>query len=183
VSHPHMDHAKCVVDAAKAGVDVFLSQGSALELNASGHRIHHVVSGKLFSVGEWQVMPFDVVHDCKEPFGFLIANGTDRVLFITDSAYSPKKFKDVSHLIIEANYSEKILKDRLERGEIDQFRVDRLVRSHMSIERVKELIGANSWPGLKEVHLIHLSDGNSDEELFKSEIQKLTGVPVFVAGK
>jgi len=128
-------------------------------------------------------MPFDVQHDCVEPFGFLIVNGKSRVLFITDSAFSRYRFKEITHLIIEANYSEQILKDRLYRGEIDQFRVDRLIRSHMSIERVKELIGANCWPNLKEVWLIHMSNWNSSAELFKKEIQAITGVRVYVAGE
>jgi hypothetical protein len=34
---------------------------------------------------------------------------------------------------------------------------------------------------LQEIHLLHLSDANSNEKEFKEKIQKLTGVPVYVA--
>jgi len=183
LSHCHGDHSKGVKDAANAGVDIYTSAGTADAMGLTGHRIHRILNRQVIFVGCWAVMPFDVQHDAPEPFGFLIVNGKSRVLFITDSAFSRYKFKEVTHLIIEANYSEQILKDRLERGEIDQFRVDRLVRSHMSIERVKELIGANCWPNLKEVWLIHMSSWNSNAELFKKEIQAITGVPVWVAGE
>lgn len=182
-SHGHQDHSKGIRDAAKAGVDVYMSAGTADEIGATGHRVHRLPAGKVQWIGCWAVMPFLVEHDAAEPFGFLIVNGQSRVLFLTDTAFSRYRFKDITYLIIEANYSEKIVKDRLERGEIDQFRVDRLIRSHMSIERVKELIGANSWPNLRYILLCHLSRENSNERLFKEEIQSLTGVPVYIAGE
>ena len=34
---------------------------------------------------------------------------------------------------------------------------------------------------LKELHLIHLSDRNSDPELFKRECQKICGVPTYIS--
>jgi hypothetical protein len=50
----------------------------------------------------------------------------------------------------------------------------------MSIEGLKRLLWINDTTRLKGIHLLHLSDSNSDEKLFKEEIQKLTGKPVYV---
>jgi phosphoribosyl 1,2-cyclic phosphodiesterase len=52
----------------------------------------------------------------------------------------------------------------------------RLVNSHFSLENVLEFLKANDTNKLKEIYLMHLSDKNSDAELFKNEIEKLTGV-------
>lgn len=177
------DHAKYIKDFVKMGIDTYSSRETFEVVGATGHRTHVINDGDIFTVGTSTILAFSVKHDFPNSFGFLIANDKEKILFITDLAYSRHRFAGITRLIIEANFSEKIVKGRLERGEIDQFRVDRLIRSHMSIERVKDLIGANSWPGLKEVHLIHLSDGNSSEEIFKNEIQKIIGVPVYVCGK
>jgi phosphoribosyl 1,2-cyclic phosphodiesterase len=49
------------------------------------------------------------------------------------------------------------------------------------LEQVKEFLKANDLSKVQQIVLIHLSDGNSDEALFKTEIQKLTGKPVYVA--
>ena len=48
---------------------------------------------------------------------------------------------------------------------------------------VKEFLRANDLSKVEEIHLLHLSDGNSDEARFKREIQELTGRVVMVAGK
>jgi hypothetical protein len=41
---------------------------------------------------------------------------------------------------------------------------------------------ANDLSKVQEIWLLHLSDGNSDADRFKREIQELTGKPVYVAG-
>jgi phosphoribosyl 1,2-cyclic phosphodiesterase len=59
----------------------------------------------------------------------------------------------------------------------------RILKSHFSLKNVKKFLLANDLSRVKEIWLIHLSDGNSDAELFKREIQELTGKMVFVAGQ
>jgi phosphoribosyl 1,2-cyclic phosphodiesterase len=57
----------------------------------------------------------------------------------------------------------------------------RLLKTHLSIDNAKDFLRANDLSRVQEIHLIHLSDGNSDEARFKREIQALTGKPVYVA--
>ena len=52
----------------------------------------------------------------------------------------------------------------------------------MSLETCKKFLAAQDLSAVKAIHLLHLSDGNADAELFKREVQALTGKPVYVAG-
>jgi phosphoribosyl 1,2-cyclic phosphodiesterase len=57
----------------------------------------------------------------------------------------------------------------------------RLLRSHFSLENVLEFLRANDLSKVEEIWLLHLSQSNSSEELFKKEVQAATGKPVFIA--
>jgi len=180
VTHEHQDHSKGVKDAAKAGVDCYMSTGTANALGLWHHRINHVLSGTQVLVHDWHVMPFNVEHDAAEPLGFFIVMGRDRVLFLTDTAYCKYRFNGITHLMIETNFCDEILERNMAAGLVERSRYQRLKKSHMSIQRVKDFLKEQDTSCLTEIHLMHLSDNNSDEQLFKAEIQKITGVPVYV---
>ena len=65
----------------------------------------------------------------------------------------------------------------------DDFKIKRVIDTHFALEDVKEFLKANDLSKVKEIYLIHLSDGNSDAEQFKREIQELTGKTVFIGGE
>lgn len=46
---------------------------------------------------------------------------------------------------------------------------------------MKDFLKANDLRHVQEIWLLHLSDGNSDADRFKREIQELTGKPVYIA--
>lgn len=181
VTHEHGDHSKCVKDIAKAGIDVYMSHGTADALNIDNHRIKRVKAKESFQLGTWKIMPFEVEHDVSEPMGFLLANKSgDKLLFATDTYYIRYKFKGLTHLLIECNYSKKILDENIAAGIVPKVMRKRLIQSHMSLENLKDMLAANDLSKVQEIHLLHLSDSNSDEALFKREIQELTGKVVYV---
>ena len=57
----------------------------------------------------------------------------------------------------------------------------RLLTSHFSLKHAKQMLQANDLSTVREIHLLHLSNENSDHQYFKTEIQKLTGKPVYIA--
>lgn len=184
LSHGHGDHSKGIKDAAKAGIDIYLSGGEAEAMGCFSHRFNRLFPRVNTIIGGgWKVLGFPVVHDSPEPFGFVISSGADRVLYLTDTAYNVFVVPGVTHLICECNHSRAILNAKHERGEIDPAHMRRVMESHMSLERVKDMIKVNGWDRLQEIHLTHLSRENSDEALFKGEIQAITGCPVYVAGE
>lgn len=184
VSHEHLDHCKSLNEVAyKAGVDCYASQGTIDAIGAEGHRIKPVKALQQFKIDTWSVLPFDTQHDCAEPLGFLLANAAgDKLLFATDTFYIKYRFRGLTHIMVEANYSMDILRANIEAGLVPVELKNRLIKSHFSLENVKDFLRANDLSRVQEVHLLHMSDGNSDAERFKREIQALTGKLVFVAG-
>ncbi|MGM0882553.1 MAG: MBL fold metallo-hydrolase [Bacillota bacterium] len=184
ITHDHGDHVKGAKDVMKAGIELYCSAGTAGAAGLTGHRVNIVEAHKRLSIGSWTILPFDVQHDVAEPLGFLLANQSgDKLLFATDTYYIRYKFSGLTHLLIECNYSMDILDDNITAGRVPPAMRSRLIRSHFSLENMKEFIRANDMSRVQEIWLIHLSDTNSNEVLFKQEIQKLTGRPVYVAGR
>ncbi|MDT8980013.1 MBL fold metallo-hydrolase [Paenibacillus sp. chi10] len=182
VSHDHGDHSKSIKDLMKAGINVYTGQGTTEALGLSGHRIRPVAARQQFTIGTWTILPFEVEHDAAEPLGFILANRSgDKLLFATDTYYIRYRFAGLTHIMIECNYSIKILRENIAAGRVPAVMKNRLLRSHFSLENIKEFIRANDMRRVQEIWLLHLSDKNSDEELFKSEIQALTGKQVMIA--
>jgi phosphoribosyl 1,2-cyclic phosphodiesterase len=182
ISHNHADHAKAAPDLMKRGVDVYASRGTFNSLGLSGHRAIFIEAKKQFNIGSWTILPFDTEHDVEESLGFLIANKFgEKLLFITDSYYCKYRFKDLNIIAVECNYSMDILNENISSGSVPQVMKKRLMKSHFSLENVKEFFKANDLSKVQEIHLLHLSDNNSDEERFKREIMELTGKVVYIA--
>ena len=175
------DHSKAVKDIMRAGIDCYMSQGTADGLGISGHRTNVIKAKQQFRIGTWTILPFETQHDAAEPLAFLLANQAgDKLLYITDSFYCRYCFQGLTHIMIEANYSLDILNGNVESGSIPKEMKKRVLRSHMSIETVKEFLKANDLSKVQEIWLLHLSDNNSNAERFKREIQELTGKMVFI---
>jgi phosphoribosyl 1,2-cyclic phosphodiesterase len=181
ISHEHGDHAKAYKDIVKAGIDIYATLGTIEAIKATGHRIKSIEARKQFTIGTWTILPFEVEHDVAEPVGFLLANQQgEKLLFATDTYYIRYKFKGLTHLMVETNYSMEILNENIRSGSVPAVMKKRLMRSHFSLENVKDFLKANDLSKLQEIWLLHLSDSNSNAELFKREVQELTGKLVVV---
>lgn len=183
VTHEHGDHVKAVPDLLKAGVDVYMSQGTAAALKPH-HRLSAVAPLKQFQLGSWIVLPFPAEHDVAEPFGYLVANqAREKLLYLTDSYYCRYRFNDLTHILLECNHSYDILDRNVAAGALNPQMKKRLIKSHFSLENVKKFLKSNDLSKVQEIWLIHLSDGNSDADRFKREVQEVTGRPTFICGE
>jgi len=180
ISHSHNDHCKSAFELASRGVEIYADK-SVLSKFKKHHRFNEIKK-KTFSIGEFTITAFEVDHDVKN-YGFMIDStlSGERIVFIIDTFYSPVTFKDVTHFIIEANHSESILKQNIEKSE-SNMHLKRLWTSHMSIERTCELLKANDLQDVKEIYLTHLSASNGNGEQFKKQVEELTGKKVIVCG-
>ena len=182
ITHEHKDHCGGLNDLLRAGINAYMSPGTKEAIGIEHHRIKAVETKKQFQIGTWTILPFDVQHDVSEPFGYLLVNQQgEKLLFATDTYYIRYKFKGLTHLLIECNYSLDILEQNIEEGITPRVMKNRLIKSHFSLENVKEFLKANDLSKVQEIHLLHLSDSNSNEALFKREIQELTGKVVYIA--
>ena len=183
ISHCHGDHAQAVPHLLRAGVDCYMSRGTAEALGSRGHRVHHLTAKHLeLGLGSLSVMPFDLRHDAPEPLGFVISSRHGgRLLHMSDTGYSPYRFEGLTAVAIEANFSERILRENVENGSIPRAHMLRVMASHMSIERAVDLLKANDLSRVEEIHLLHLSSGNANEADFVERVRRATGKPVYAA--
>jgi len=181
LSHSHKDHSGHARDALKFGLDVYALQSTIDTLGLSGHRIHAIRAHESFRADSWMVLPFDVEHDV-EALGFLLGDADgERLLYLTDTAYSKYRFDGLTHIMVECNNISEIMSENILAGNIPAVVGKRVRRNHMSLENLKLLLLANDLSRCREIWLLHLSDGNSDEARMIKEIQETTGVPTHAA--
>ena len=185
VSHEHGDHSKAVKDLLAFGVPCYMSQGTAGALGVADHPDTRILQHKVPTViCGWRVLPFHVIHDAAEPMGFMLDTGyEERLLFLTDTGYSPFRFAGLTHMLVECNFSDEALEDAIDEGRTHGAQRQRLRENHMSENTLVQLLQANDLRNLREIHLIHLSDSNSDEAAMKLRIQGIAGCPVYVCAK
>ena len=181
VTHSHLDHSKESEKLFSSGVNVYMSKGTADKLNLKSHRLKIIKAHKQFNINDWSILPFDVHHDDPEPLNFLIQKGNEKLVYLTDTFYCKYKFNNLTRIMIECNYSKKILDENIAAGRVPMVQKNRLLKSHFSLKNVKDFLNANDLSKVREIHLLHLSNRNSDAKLFKKEIQELTGKMVKVA--
>ena len=163
VSHEHKDHSGCVADLIKAGLPVYMSQGTAETLGVE--LVTAIQHGEQFTIGSIDVVPFATFHDAAEPLGFLFKSRIDGdvLAFATDTVNLAYRFPGVNILAIEANYDREIL----ERSEKlpDKVR-HRITNSHMEIETLCRYLRDLDLSACREIYLLHLSDAMSNEGRF-----------------
>ena len=167
VSHEHKDHAKCVDELIRRGMEVYMSYGTARALeNESATLIENM---EQFNVGSFDIVPFTTFHDAAEPLGFLIKSRIDGdvLAFATDTVNLRYKFPGLNILAIEANYDRKIL-DRCEK--LPEKVRHRITNSHMEIETLCDYLRSLDLSECREIHLLHLSDAMSDEGGFMRKV-------------
>ena len=175
ISHQHKDHCKAVSDIARAGIPCYMIAETAQALKFDGHRLNIIEPLKQFEVSGFKILPFPIQHDVPG-VGFLIANGTDKLVYATDTFYVRYKFKGLTVIAIECNWSKETLAPGL-----NPVRKQRLYKSHFNLANVIRFLKVNDLSRVREIHLLHLSRENANGDYFKSEVQKATGKPVYIA--
>lgn len=184
VTHEHKDHSKAAQDFMRRGVDAYMTAGTAAALGIEAqHRLHILNPMEQTTVGRITVSAFPTQHDAREPCGFLLDDGDDRVLYATDTYYIKYQFPGVTKMLIEANHSYKILEENVGAHILNKSLAERLIKSHFSIENVLAFLRANDLSKVKEIWLIHLSDGNADAGEFARMVEAATGKPVYIGGR
>lgn len=167
VSHSHGDHAKYVAEYEKAGIHVFkpydLCDGNAESMCMS-----------LF--GKFHIKAFKLVHDVP-CYGFYITEPSmGSCIYATDTEYIKWRFKNVNHILVEANHSKELI-DR------DSAKFEHQITGHMEIETTCDFLKANKSQKLRNVVLCHLSGDCGDADNFIERARKVVDCPVFIANR
>lgn len=183
ITHAHNDHAKFIKSMVDNGFytlalpDVWTAKG------VEDSRAISIELGKGYKFGSFRVLPFQVNHDVP-CVGYLIDHPiSGKVLFVTDSCSCDYRFKGLRHILIECNYSHKHLLEAIRDGRTLQSQRERLLRSHMELGTLKDILATTDLSEVEHIVLLHLSDNNANEQFFVEEIEKTTGKVVYAANK
>lgn len=185
LTHHHKDHSKAAKDLIRNGIKVYSTEKELLNLNIGcSNNLRFLKPKDTAKLGGFYVTALEGHHnnsdgsECECLSYLIYHNLVGNILFITDSFMTKYSFKNsaIDYLMVEANYTEKILYDVEERAA-------RLLKSHMSIETCEKFMDYVNKDRLKEIMLIHLSSENANEDEFKGRIEKKTGCKVSIAKK
>lgn len=184
ISHEHADHSKAFKGVTGSGIPLISSNGTFKALGVPPElRTHTAAHGKTLKVKDWTIKSIDVNHDAAEPLGFILEHKeTGPILFLTDLYLldfdlSAFKFKTV---IIEANYCELLAEDwRKSKGV--KFVEKRRVTSHMSFQTTIKTLETFNLSECENIVLIHLSDGLTNAQQFKTITEQRFGITTTIA--
>jgi len=184
ITHSHGDHCGKVSEYLKAGIPCYSSPGTIEATGIASHNFHPLFEKRKCQIGEFAAMPFPVVHDAPQPYGYLIQHPeSGLILFITDSKYSAYRFPGINQVMIEANFSQEIIDDMTICDKLHPAQRARIMNSHMSLENCVDLLKANDLRRVNNIVLLHGSDGNSNSREFKRTVENAIGKKVTIADR
>lgn len=178
VSHLHTDHANYLTmqRILKSGIRVLSN-----EAVCSVYKCVDLLKLKTKQrLGGFSIQAIPLYHNA-QCYGYVIENKEfGKLVFCTDTYQIPYRFKGVNHFVVEANHSTDKMIDNMCINEQYASAYD----NHMNIDDTIEFLKINNDEKLNTVVLIHLSDGNSDEQEFIKRTKKeLCLDNVFIADK
>lgn len=171
VSHAHMDHIKGVgVLSRKFKVPVFINDKTFIVAEKALGKLHRresFMTGKAFDFAGFRIHPFSVPHDCADPVGFRISNGTAKLGIATDLGIATGLVRNLltglNAVILESNHDPRMLREGPYPWELKQRVRSRL--GHLSNEQSAELLESIVSDELRVVILAHMSETNNTKEL------------------
>ncbi|CAG0996984.1 Putative metallo-hydrolase YycJ [Rhodocyclaceae bacterium] len=117
VTHEHGDHVGGVWRyAEKFGIRIYMTYGTLVAVDsdwmpAGGLEI--IDSHAIFAVGDFEVQPFPVPHDAREPVQFVLSDGDRRLGILTDTGSVTQhilaRLMGCDGLVIEFNHDAEML--------------------------------------------------------------------------
>jgi len=175
VTHAHNDHCQCAFQLSRY-VPIYASEFTLSQLDLFNEV--NVNEWKGFRVGDFSVYAFNVEHDIAGAYGYILYADDEWLLFINDTKfveYDLSKFK-FDYLMLECNYNDELIN-------VDEIRNRRTLNSHMALSTTLELAKKLSNDKLKEIYLMHLSNGNSNERVMIDTIRKELNRKVYACQK
>lgn len=174
ITHEHTDHiAGLSVLAEKFKIPVFANAETAKGICCAlgiRPRFKIFTTGETFAFKDLEIHPFSIPHDTLDPVAFTIKIGSLKLGFCTDLGHATshirKQLEGCDYLYLEANHQPSMVY-ACNRSQIYKQRVLGK-QGHLSNEDCASLLSSVFHPGLKHVHLAHLSsECNAPEAALK----------------
>jgi len=177
ISHQHDDHSGMAKDCEKI-FPVYCNR-SVIEVKGL-NQAFEIKAMKHFEVGGFMILPIDADHDVP-CLGFIIKHKEiGNLLFLTDTGSCDYQFKNLNHILVEANYSDEELARSIENG-LHPSVAGRVLGTHLELYACRDVLLQQDLSSVYNIILIHLSQNNSDEKKFKEVLSRATGKPVQIA--
>ncbi|RJX31146.1 MAG: MBL fold metallo-hydrolase [Desulfurivibrio sp.] len=171
LTHAHSDHIKgAAVLARKYRLPIYANQGTlaaAAKSLGAVPAIFEFQTGTSFSLHDFHIHPFAVCHDCVDPVGFVIENGSCSLGYCTDTGMVSRlirhRLTGCNGLVIECNHDPDLLKSGPYPLHLQQ-RV-RSSQGHLANEEAARFVADLLHDGLQHVVLAHLSETNNHPDL------------------
>lgn len=182
VSHRHKDHSKFLRQVTECGIKVFVLEDVLLDYDARTRTFCKVIEPMHgYKIGSFKVFTLSVDHDVP-CLGFIIEHAEmGKLLFVTDTMMLRYRIKGLTHIMLEANYSDEILQENINNGVMPRSMRARLMQSHMELQTARDILKTTDLSEVRKVMLLHLSERNSDADAFKDYIEQETGKPTLIA--
>ncbi len=178
ITHEHSDHIGGLYKLARRyQLPVYMTSETRRESGISNARIliRNFIPHEPMGVGELTVTAFPVMHDARDPHGFLVTHGDTSVGVFTDlgmiTPAALKYFMQCHAAFLESNYDEEMLKNGGYPPELqERIRGD---HGHLSNLQALECFLTHRPPFMLQLFLSHLSENNNTPELV---LQLFSGV-------
>lgn len=191
VTHEHGDHiggvGRC---AAKFGTKTYMTYGTLAAVGADGlpaDCLEIIDSHAVFTIGDFEVQPFPVPHDAREPVQFVLSDGGRRLGILTDTGsithHIVTRLAGCDGLVIECNHDAEMLRA----GRYPPMLKSRIAGDYGHLENrvAADLLRRVATDRLQHVVGAHLSEHNNLPALaLRSLSEVLEGLcPVEVASQ
>lgn len=178
VTHEHGDHALACQPISQY-MQVIASKETLDKWKVRSRR-WQIEEWQNAEIGTFVITPFKVDHDCEGAYGFIVYDklNDERLLFINDTKFVRYDFSkyQFDYVMIECNHQDEILNLKDERTK-------RIANSHMSLRTTLLTLEKLDLSNTKAIYLMHMSDGNSDEQAMLETVATHTGKAVYSCQK
>ncbi len=176
VTHEHGDHACAVHDMMKRGINTMMSKGTAEALGVNSHRLEIVKANTKYIIKTFELLPLMAYHDVAEPLCYVLRSleTGESLFFATDTVRMPNISYPFDYLLVEVNHCLEVIKERLRsEKDVKPWLINRVLKTHMSLESFLLWFDTVDQSRLKELHIIHASDSNADDVLIEKVVKPM----------
>ena len=176
ITHSHKDHCLSATNLLNRGIAVYGSQSALEQQNIKGRAIYH---NKSFEVlNGLFITPFTVYHDIDGCYGYILQERNETIVFINDHKCWTCDLSEIkpNYIFIECNY----IKDLLPK---DENKSVRQINSHCGLDDTVRGLNHFDLSECKEIYLMHLSDGSSNEKVMKETVENETKIKTYICKK
>jgi phosphoribosyl 1,2-cyclic phosphodiesterase len=180
ITHEHTDHiGSALTLARRASLPIYMSWGTALMVGAdiAGIDLRVLWGDETVLVGDFEVLPYTVPHDAREPLQFVFDDGRARLGVLTDAGGTTPRITDVlggcDALVLECNHDRAMLAASRYPASL-KARIGGS-HGHLSNDTAAQILAALDRSRLKMIVAAHLSQQNNAPDLVLAAMAGVLG--------